>query len=175
MGDPLFEGVLKSGQSVTRKTNSPEVFDHSVKETKLKAGNAAWNDAFFGDAALAKTTFDPTAVPLLFDVDSQGGLTNIFYAINVPEWTESGGSFVVGEVYGGFSADGTHPDLPGITVGYSTDPDLTIEEAFSIDFETGEVTFLGASPFDGEQGSLVAQSSMMVGAEPPPPTEDLDR
>lgn len=170
-GDPLFEGVLKEGESVKRTTNNPIIQDHSVKERQDNGIIFAWADVFLAGSP-GITALDVTAMtPLLRDVDATGGLLNIFYTIDLSGWIGGGGSFSsadIGQVYSDF-VGGVSPSLPGFTVGYSTDPTLTIEDAFNIDTLSGSVVFQDALPFNSSTlGSLTATTKQTVAPAPAP-------
>jgi len=166
LGDPLYEGVLQEDEQVTRSTASPNVYDHSLKE--IRDQNAAWNDVYFGNTPLAETVSEPTTVPSLFDTDPQGGLVNVFYAVNAAEWIAGGGTYEPGRTYDNFNPDGTHPNLPGFSVGFSYDPSLTIEDAFDVDLATGDVIWTGAFPWYDGQGSVVTSSALHLVPIPEP-------
>jgi hypothetical protein len=167
IGDPVYDGVLQSGESVTRNTRSPDVYDHSLQE--LASANAAINDVIAGNGLPLETSgLPPTDAPTLFDRDPAGGLSNIFYVINASQWIAGGGHSHVGQVIGGFAPNGTNPALPGITVAYSPIPNLPLEQALRVDPVTGQVLFMAAQPFGPEQGTLTVSSTMHLNGRPCP-------
>jgi len=169
IGDPLYEGTLQVGEQVGRSTTSPSVYDHSLKETDATSGRVGFNDVHWGATPLAITNIQgPITIPTLFDYDPAGGNVSVFYVVDLSVWAASGGVHVPGLQYSGFLPNGTHPLLPGYTVGWSNDPNMVIEDAFSMDFLTGEVGFAGAQPFHAGMGSLVTSSS--ITATPAPGT-----
>lgn len=165
LGEPLFDGVLNAGESVSRTTNAAGVHDHSVVEQRANA--LAWNDVFYQGSSLAAVTGGPAVIPTLFDSDRSGaGISNIYYVVDVRAWNAGAGSFAPGQTYTGFS-NGRHPQLPGFIVGYSSEPGLTIEQAFSTNTQTGVVEFRGAIPFGSRDGALGVSSRIVTNVPEP--------
>ena len=162
IGDPLFEGLLPAGTSIPRSTKDANIDDHSTKITAVGATKVSWNDTFFQNSPLVAVT-TPTVVPFL---DSEANGVNVFFIINASQWIAGGGSFSPGETYSDFN-NGTNPLLPGFTVGYSTNSNLSIEDAFTINTATGSVSFNQALPLGSAQGSLTAAGQMALAVPEP--------
>lgn len=161
IGDPLYEGTLLTGETVRRSTTSAEVFDHSLKE--IKNASVGFSDLHWGNVALAELSIEESvSLPTLVDLDPAGGLVHVFFIIDGRQYVLGGGHYQPGRIYEGFNPDGTHPELPGYIVGWSNNPEMTIEEAFHIDFETGVVLFQGAQPFHAGMGPLMTNSRLTV-------------
>jgi hypothetical protein len=162
LGDPVFDGLLELGLPVTRTTTSPFIFDHSVR-VNPPAKKLSWNDVFFPGLALTDVTASSVSIPVLF---SATDVANIFLVVNASEWIANSGSFSPGEIYTGF-VNGRNPLLPGFLIGFSNDPNLTIEGAFSVNTLSGQVGFAGATPFGNAEGSLVASAAITLATPEP--------
>jgi len=145
LGQPLFEGPGHTGASVTRSTTNSAVEDHYHVMKSTVNNNTSYNDVHHGNSPLPTIT-DDFVIPGLFDPSSAS--SNIYYDIDLSEWTEI--SFSVGDSV--VFTNGTSSGIPGYYVVEHSDPNLDITDVFIVNPATGERTLdpgSGAVEFSG--------------------------